>query len=263
MDFTSLDKNSSEQIYLQIRRVILRAIREQALPPGQRIPSVSELSELTNVSRMTVRQALQALVDEGWLYTVPGKGTFVSGSPRVEQNLQHLMGWTEEIAAQGMKPSTRFVGLEIIAADKTIAAHLETQPGVFVYRLVRVRLADNFPISVEKTHLISEDFPGLDVHIQKNSSLYQVLREEYQVYPVRALQFLEAGEADGFAAGLLEIAAGKPALLSERITYDANGRLIEFTLGVTKAGFLRYKTEMSAGGPTVRQVIVHKNHPRP
>lgn len=256
MEFSTLDKNSSEQLYMQIRRILLKAIREQELAPGQKIPSVSELSEMTDVSRMTVRQALQALIDEGWLYTVPGKGTFVSESPRIEQNLQHLSGWTEEISAQGMRPSTRVVSMEIISADRTIASRLETSVGARVFRLVRVRLADDFPISLEKTHLLCEDFPGLDKLMEKNSSLYQVLRDEYQVYPVRALQFLEAGEVDGFSASLLEIPVGKSVLLSERIMYDAGGRLIEYTLGITKAGFLRYRTEMSANSPTVRQIIV-------
>ncbi len=256
MDFVTLDKNSSEQLYLQIRRILLKAIREQDLAPGQKIPSVTELSELTDVSRMTVRQALQALIDEGWLYTVPGKGTFVSESPRIEQDLQYLSGWTEEISAQGMRPSTRVVSLEIIPADRVVANHLEIPVGTKVYRLIRVRLADDFPVSVEKTHLRCDEFPKLNVYLADNQSLYHVLREIYQVYPVRAMQFLEAGEVDGFSASLLEIPAGKPVLLSERITYDAGGQLLEYTQGITRAGFLRYKTEMSANSPTVRQVIV-------
>lgn len=255
MDFNQLDKNSSEQLYLQIRRILLKAIREQDLLPGQRIPSVSELSDLTTVSRMTVRQALQALIDEGWLYTVPGKGTFVSESPRIEQNLQYLSGWTEEISAQGMVPSTRVISLEVIPADRMVASRLGISVGTRVYSLVRVRLADNFPVSVERTHLCCDSFPGLDRLITKEASLYQVLRQNYQVYPVRALQFLEAGEVDGFSAGLLEIPAGKPVLSSERITYDGNGRQIEYTIGVTRAGFLRYKTELSANSTTVRQFI--------
>lgn len=256
MDFTQLDKNSSEQLYLQIRRILLKAIREQDLQPGQRIPSVSELSDLTRVARMTVRQALQVLIDEGWLYTVPGKGTFVSESPRIEQNLQYLSGWTEEISAQGMLPSTRVISMNILPADKVVANRLGVLAGTRVYCLVRVRLADNFPVSLERTHLCCDRFPGLDKQIDQNPSLYHILREKYQVFPIRALQFIEAGEADGVTATLLEIPIGKAVMTSERITYDANGRQIEYTIGVTRAGFLRYKTELSANSATVREFIV-------
>lgn len=255
MDFTQLDKKSSEQLYMQIRRILIKAIREQDLMPGQRIPSVSELSDLTAVSRMTVRQALQALIDEGWLYTVPGKGTFVSESPRIEQNLQYLSGWTEEISAQGMAPSTRVISLDVLPADKIVAKHLGVPIGTRVYCLARVRLADNYPVALEKTHLCCDSFPGLDKKIELNPSLYHILRENYHVYPIRALQFIEAGEADGVTAGLLEVPVGKAVLTSERITFDANGRQIEYTIGVTRAGFLRYKTELSANSATVREFI--------
>ncbi len=255
MEFNQLDKNSSEQLYLQIRRILLKAIRDQDLLPGQRIPSVSELSDLTTVSRMTVRQALQALIDEGWLYTVPGKGTFVSESPRIEQNLQYLSGWTEEISAQGMVPSTRVISLTILPADKVVAGRLGVAMGTRVFCLMRLRLADNFPVSLEKTHLCCDRFPGLDKLIDTNPSLYYLLREKYQVFPVRANQFIEAGEADGVTASMLEIPVGKAVLTSERITYDANGRQIEYTIGATRAGFLRYKTELSANSATVREFI--------
>lgn len=256
MDFSTLDKNSSEQLYMQIRRILSGAIRDQELSPGQKIPSVSELSAATGVSRMTVRQALQTLTSEGWLYSIPGKGTFVSRRPRIEQDLQHLMGWTEEIASQGLKPSTRLLAVETIPADRRTARALKIKPGDNVYRITRLRLADGFPLSVERAHLACEQFPNLKSKIENHESLYRVLREGYHVYSVRALQYLEAGGADPHSAQVLDVPTGSPVLISERTTYTADDEPVEHTLGVTRAGFLRYRTELSAGSSLVQQVVV-------
>jgi GntR family transcriptional regulator len=259
MDITPLDKNSSEQLYLQIRRMIIKAIREQELQPRQRVPSVNELSEATEVSRMTVRQALMALINEGYLYTVPGKGTFVADRPHIEQDLQHLMGWTEEIQAQGMRPATRVISVDTIPADRAISRHLNLAPGAEIYRIVRVRYADAFPLSVERAYLACKRFPGLDQLLHNVPSLYGILHQSFGVRPTRALQYLEAGEADQQTAELLDLQPGKPVLLSERITYAGPDDPIEYVSGATRPGFVRYKTELVAGrGTTVRQVIMPK-----
>lgn len=251
----TLNKQSSEQLYLQIRRMLLIAIQDRVLNPGERIPSVVELAKSCEVSRMTVRQALQALIDEGWIFTVPGKGTFVAKGPHVEQNLQKLMGWTEEISAQGLRPSTRFVSLETVPADSLIAGYLQVLKSSPVYRLTRVRLADDFPVAVEKCHLVCSAYPDFNLYWKQNPSLYAVMRDIYRLIPVRAVQFLDAGELDPESAGLLEIPPGKPALIAERISYSAEHIPLEYTRAVTRAGFLRYKTEMNTGSSSHPMIV--------
>jgi GntR family transcriptional regulator len=256
MDFSNFDKTSSERLYLQIRQVILRAIRNRDLLPRQKVPSLNELSEMTGVSRVTVRQALQSLINEGWLFTVPGKGTFVAESPRIEQNLQQLMGWTDEIRRQGMAPSSRVIAFETIPLQGYITRWLEVPSGTLVYRISRVRYADAFALALEKTHLVCARYPGLERFLGPNASLYHVLLEQYGVQTVRAIQFLDAGEADQATARLLEIEPGKPVLVSERITYSATNEPIELVIGIQKPGFVRFKTEMTASSATVRQIVV-------
>jgi GntR family transcriptional regulator len=207
MDFTPLDKNSSEQLYLQFRRMIIKTIREQELLPRQRVPSVNELSKATEVSR----------------------------------------------------PATRLISVDTIPAEQVISRHLNLDPNAEVYRVVRVRYADAFPLSVERAYLSCKRFPGLDQLINNAPSLYGILRQAFGVRPVRALQFLEAGEADLQTAELLDLRPGKPVLLSERITYAGSEDPIEYVSGATRPGFVRFKTELVAGwGTTVRQVIMPK-----
>lgn len=266
MDYSSLNKGSSEQLFLQIRRIVLGAIRTQELIPRQRVPSVNELSVNLGVSRMTVRQALQALIQEGWLYTVPGKGTFVAERPHIEQDLQNLKGWTEEIRDQGMVPSTRFISIESIPSDRTAAKYLNVPAGEQVYRIVRVRYANNFPLAIEKAHLVENRFHDITEHLRNTqASLYEILRRMYGVNPTRAIQFLEAGEADQDAAELFDIKPGSPVLISERITFGANNEPLEYVYGIARPGFVRYKTVLTAESSPAWQVIVpgdsHSDHP--
>lgn len=257
MDYSSFDKNSSEQLFLQIRRMILQAIRTQELQPGQRMPSVNELSENLRVSRMTVRQAMQTLILEGWLYTVHGKGTFVAERPHIEQDLQNLKGWTEAIRAQGMSPSTRMISVEILPADRTIADYLNLANGEHVHRIVRLRYANDFPLSIEKAHLAVKRFPDLARLIQQpQASLYTILRNIYRVNPTKAVQFIEAGEADQASAELLDMKRRSPVLISERITYGMGSDPLEYVYGIARPGFVRYKTELSAGSAPTWQVTV-------
>lgn len=255
MDFSSIDKNGSEQLYRQIRRIVLTAIREQDLQPGEKMLSVADISTAARVSRMTVRQALQTLIDDGWLYTVSGKGTFVARRPQVEQNLQSLRGWTEEIRNQGYQPSTRLISIEQRPASSPVALHLHVPPKTPLLLITRVRCASGYPLAVEKTHLVAANFPGIETYIQKYESLYQVLHDQFGILLIRATQYLDAGEADAQSAALLDLQVHQPVLVSERITYAATGEAVEYVIAIHRAGFIRFRTELTTDHATVREVL--------
>ncbi len=256
MDFSSFDKAGSERLYLQIRSIILKAIRDRDLQPRQKIPSLNKLSEMTGVSRVTVRQALQSLINEGWLFTVPGKGTYVAESPRIEHSLQQLLGWTDEIRMQGLIPSSKVVSCDTVPLTAYLAHWLEVPAGTLVYQITRIRYANEYPLALERAHLVCTRFPGLDRLIDSETSLYKILQEHYYIKPLRAIQFLEANEADLVASKLLEIEFGQSVLVSERITYSANDEPIELVVGVQKPGFVRFKTELNVNSPPMRQIVV-------
>lgn len=245
MPLELIDKKSPEQLYLQIRRVILQAIQGRELRPSEQMPSIGELSTTMGVSRMTVRHALGALINEGWLYTVPGKGTFVSNKPMVEQSLQRLMGWTDEIRAQGFRPATRVVSSEVVAAERSVADALRLAPGSPICRFVRVRLANDYGLAVEAAHLSAIRFPGLETFIQDGRSLYQTIEAQFGISLVRASQVMEAGAADPQTANLLGIPVGNPVLITERIAYAADDSPVEFVRAWHRAGLVRFRTDMS------------------
>jgi GntR family transcriptional regulator len=250
MDISNLDRHSPTPLYLQIRDLLLQAIERNELPPRQQAPSERELSTLTGVSRMTVRQALQSLVAEGWLYTVPGKGTFVADIPKIEQNLQRLSGFTEELQAQGFTPGSQTLSVEVMPAGDAIAAILAIRPGDAIIRITRLRLANGIPVAVEASHLVKADFPNLERNDFDTQSLYQYLQAEYQIRPTRADQLIEAHEADQMTADLLGITIHRPILSMERITYTAENRPFEYVRSVYRADYYRLRVELRAeAGP--------------
>jgi GntR family transcriptional regulator len=241
-----LDKNSSQQLYLQLRRNILEAIKSEALAPGQQMPSIAELCKQTGISRMTVRRALDQLVQEKWLYTVPGKGTFVSQKLRIEQSMDHLKGWTDEIRAKGFEPSTRLVSIRVTPVPMTIAVNLDLTPREPIFEVLRVRYADQVALAAETAYLSATRFPGLDQHLRSLQSLYQVLRDHYQTVLVRAFQSLEAGPADKHTAELLGVPPGEPVLITERISYDILNRPVEYVHAKHRPGLIRFVAELNA-----------------
>lgn len=260
LDASTIDRHSAEPLYRQIRHLLLQAIKRGQLLPHEQAPSERELSELTGVSRMTVRQALQQLVSDGWLYTVPGKGTFVAADPKIEQNLQRLTGFTEEVQSQGFAPGSQILSIQVVPADGRTAEVFGILPGSALIRICRKRLANGVPIAVETTHLVQEAFPGLDGIDLANQSLYNVLQTRYSVYPARAVQLVEAHSVDEATAVLLEIQPKEPVLTMERITYGIDGRPVEYVLSTYRADRSRLRVELHANpqlGPSSLKNLIN------
>jgi DNA-binding GntR family transcriptional regulator len=132
--------------YYQLKELIRDKIRQQEWQPGTAIPSERELVGRYGMSRMTVRQALTELANEGVLHREQGKGTFVSQDLH-PQSLMRLSGFTELIEAQGQQPTTQVLSAQMWPADKRVAQALCLRPGLPVFRLHRLRFATGKPLA--------------------------------------------------------------------------------------------------------------------
>src|SRR5579875_1010719 len=141
-DFQPLDKNSFIPMYFQIQTQLLQMIQSGRLRAGDPLPSEEELSRIYGVSRMTSRQALQSLKSQGLVSRHKGQGSFVS-QPRVEKDITHLCGFTAEMRALGMKASSRVLESESLPASPESATQLGVPIGAPVFRLRRLRFADD------------------------------------------------------------------------------------------------------------------------
>jgi GntR family transcriptional regulator len=229
--------------YYQLKEIIRERIRSGEWSPGSLIPSERELCERYGISRMTARQSITELVNEGLLYREQGKGTYV-GRPKIAQQLLRLTGFTEDMRAREQRPGAKVLTAEMWPADEATAERLRIKVGQPVYRLRRLRLADSEPLAVE-TSCIS--FMGCERLLEKDlerDSLYGLLEIVYDMPPMEAEQELEADLARDEEAGLLEVEVGSPILRTRRVTATRRNQPIEYATSIYRGDKYRFYTRM-------------------
>jgi GntR family transcriptional regulator len=232
-----IDKNSPIPIYHQLEEFIKAQIDNGDLQPDEAIPSERVYADMFQISRMTIRQALTNLVNDGYLYRQKGKGTFVN-KKKVEQRLQGLTSFTEDMKERGFTPGSKLVSFEIIPSGREIAERLKLRENTPVYEIKRVRLADNVPMALETTYLPANLVKGLTEEII-NQSLYQYIEDKLSLTIHEATQQIEASIAKDQELRLLEIEKGSPVLLILRSSYLEDGTPFEFVKSAYRAD--RYK----------------------
>ncbi|MGH8775403.1 MAG: GntR family transcriptional regulator [Jiangellaceae bacterium] len=240
--------------YLQVRDH-LRSMAADELRPGDPVPSERELCDLFDVSRMTVRQAVDALVVEGLLQRVQGSGTFVA-RPKVDLQVR-LTSFTEEMRRRGMTPAARRLRAERTPAGAAVARALEITPGDAVIYLHRLRLADDEPMSVEHTWLPATLVPGL-LDDEPPASLYAEL-EARGLPPTWGEDTVDAGDADEEEAPLLDIPPGRSVLRIARRAFSGDVA-VEYTRAVYRSD--RYTLWVPLARPH-RPVVPRRRTPSP
>jgi DNA-binding GntR family transcriptional regulator len=225
-DFEPLDKSSFTPMYFQIQTQLLQMIQSGRLRAGDPLPSEEELSRIYGVSRMTSRQALQSLRSQGFVSRHKGQGSFVS-QPRVEKDITHLCGFTAEMRALGIKATSRVLEEETAPASPEVATQLGVPVGAPVFRLRRLRLADDLPVAVEEIRLPSSRFPGIEKLDFSRLSLYQTLRTRYGIRVSRADEILESRAATHREAELLGIQPRSSLLVISRTLWSADDLPVE------------------------------------
>lgn len=213
----------------RVRRALLEQIHGGLFPPGQRLGAERDLARELGVSRSTVRQALAALEKAGAVTRVPGRGggTFVQ-SRKVERDLSRVVGVPALLRSQGMTSGTRVISTGIVTADAETAAALRLPPGELVVDVVRIRLADGSPISLEHVRLPAGRFPRL-LDQPLGGSLYDLLEELYDTRPGEAEEHIEVTPAEQDEASILGAHPGAPLLSITRTTKDHDGVVFEYS----------------------------------
>jgi GntR family transcriptional regulator len=237
-------------LYLQLKRWIEDAIGRGVIRPGDALPSERDLAQKADVSRVTVRKAVQHLVRDGVLVQRHGSGTFVAPQPhRVEQSLSRLTSFAEDMARRGMATRSRVLerGLYVPSPEETLALGLSA--GEFVARIGRLRIAGDMPIAIERAALSAELLADPEA---VGTSLYAHL-ERRGNRPVRAIQRIHAVSLAGPDAELLEVAPGAACLHIERISYLGSGRVVEFTRSIYRGDTYDFVAELRVGAGEERR----------
>lgn len=199
-----LDKNGFIPLYYQIQRVLMEKIHSGELTEGDLLSSEEELARLYKVSRMTARQALHGLKARGYALSQKGRGTFVT-KPKLEKNIMHLRGFTEDMKQRGLVPSSKLLEQSVVTANEELAESLNIDMGAPVMKLRRLRLADGTPMALEMSHIPLRQFPGLERTNFAKQSLYYILREQFGVRVAWADEIIEALPATREESELLTI----------------------------------------------------------
>lgn len=219
----------------RVRRLLADQIHQGVLRPGERLAGERDLAAHLGVSRSTVRQALAALEAAGEVRRVPGRGggTFVRGR-KVERDLSKVVGVPALLRAQGMTSGSRIISTGMVVADEETTAALALPHGAYVVDVVRIRLADGTPISLEHVRLPAERFPRL-LDLPLGGSLYDLLAEHYDTAPGEAEERIEVAEATADEASILSTEPGAPLLSIRRTTRDSEGVVFEYSHDLFRA----------------------------
>ena len=223
----NLNQSESVSAVEGARDKVVELITKRDLGPGERLPSERELADLFDVSRTTLREALGMLARSGYVVRRPGRGggTFVN-QPKVERDLSFLTGLPGHLRRQGHESSAQVLSARLMGADSWTANELQVPEEALVYEIVRLRLSDGEPISLERNRFPADRFPGL-LERPMGGSIYDIMRTDYGVPPKRAQERIEPTAASATDAAVLGVREGEPLLAVERITYDAQGVPVE------------------------------------
>jgi GntR family transcriptional regulator len=232
----------------EVRDAIADGIAAGRWRPGHRLPSERRLCAAFGVSRVTVRKALAALVDEGAVEVAHGRGWFVAPAARSEEP-NVLLSFTAMARARGLEPSA--IVRRRIVREATIdeAERLCIAPGSEVLDLERVRMLDGIPVALDRNVVPLAHCPALATVDFATASLYGILRDEAALVPSSADTTVEAAEAGIGIAALLDVAPTSPVLRTTQTTYDQHGRALEASRIVYRADRHRFRARLTVGRP--------------
>ena len=237
-----IDENSPFSLYFQLKNIFIKNIKNDIWKVHTKIPSERELCESYGVSRITVRQALKELEDEGLLYRKQGKGTFVT-IPKFNQRLSKLYSFSEEITKMGSVPAMKILSFNLIKADSVLADRLNIEPGDKAFEIRRLRMADGEPFAVEISYIVQKYARALTEEAVRQSGLYNALYATCGITPDWATETFEAVIITNQEAELLKVHRKSAGLHLERTAW-ANEKTLEYCISTIRGDKYKYTVKL-------------------
>jgi GntR family transcriptional regulator len=239
----ALARDNPVPLHTRIREELRTQITRGVFAPRQRLDSEAQLMRRYGVSRITVRQALQALEQGGLIVKVAGKGSFVAPE-RPTQDLTQLQGLAEALAPQGLRILNRVLAQRPEVASETIAQRLGLATGDPLLHLRRLRLVDGAPLSVDTTWLPADVGQRVVQADLQRRDVFAILEQDLGLTLGHADLALDAVAADARLAAELEVPQGHPLLRIERTTHTAQGRPIDHEVLYCRADRFRWRLRL-------------------
>lgn len=240
-----IDRSNPLPYYYQLKEFIIEDIENKVLKPGERITSENELCEKFNISRSVVRQTLNELRYEGFLYKVKGKGTFVA-EPKITESLaQSVVGFYEDMTSIGVNPKTKVLELSRVQCDTNIAKKLQIESREEVIKITRLRFINKQPFVLTTSYIPFKLCPGLLKVDLNNKSLYSVMEEKFNIKINHASRTLEAIAAGGSESRLLGVSDGSPLILLTSVGYNSENIPVEYFDALHRGDLSRFEVNLA------------------
>lgn len=251
----TLNPKAPLPLYLQLKEAILGGLHGGEWVEDKPLPSERELSEKLNISRSTVRQAIHELELEGWLVRRQGRGTFPVQA-KVEQPLVMITSFTENMRQAGIKATSKLLSASLEPATGRVAKALRLGARGVVAVITRLRLGDDVPLMLERSHINYDLTPGL-LERDLSGSLYEVLHGAYRLNFATGEESLEAITAEPWLAKVLNIKRGAPVLYTERSVSTDSGAALEFTQRYGRADKCSFRVALQGDNTqiTVKEAV--------
>lgn len=230
--FIKVDRDSPVPMYYQIYKGIVKLIKNGTYEVGGQIPTEMELCEELDVSRPTIRQALQELINEGYVLRKKAKGTFVC-KPKVEGYFfKKLESYNEEMRALNLVPSTRVELQEVVHGDEEVFEHLKLVEGQDVLHLLRLRYADEEPMVYVHTYVPCHLFPSIETinFDSQEISLYELMEHQFDSPIAYVDRSIEAMNVSRELAEKLDIMEGQAVYTVTTIAYNNEDIPVEYSI---------------------------------
>jgi GntR family transcriptional regulator len=232
--------------YYQLASIIRDQIANGKFEANKLIPSERELEEIYSVSRTTIRQAINILIHQGFLYREHGTGTYVSPQ-KLQKGVSELTSFTEDMKQRGIVPGQRILEIGYVHPPENVRQHLELPNDCEdVLHVERLRLGDSVPMGLQTSYnVLPEGQTITREELEQYGSIYAILQEKFHLIPTEADETLEVTLATSREAVLLQIKNGSPLLLIERTTYSQFRRVIEFVKILYRGDRYRYFAKLT------------------
>lgn len=220
---------SNKPLYLQVESDIRNAIALKKYKPGEKLPTETELSNQYQVSKITIRKAMEKLSNDGLVQKVQGKGTFISYQ-KEKFHLNKTMGFNDSLSDRGHIVSRKILQASFFNADKNISDKLQVPENSNIIYLERLMVEDSVPFGIDRVYMSEELFPDFITKLKSDKSLYQILQDDYGIAPATSTLEINGIVATNNLADLLKCNIGDPLFHIEKTGYQASGVPIHYSV---------------------------------
>lgn len=235
-----IDKKSEIPLYQQLAHSIKKAVDEQKLKENDKIPAENEFCKIYDLSRTTVRQALDILEKDGYIYKLRGKGSYVS-TPKIYQNRSSFSKFYDDMRSLGKVPVSKIISLKIKVADAYVREKMQLEENEMLCQIKWIRYGNNEPLIYETINLNYKLVDGIEMKELTDKKLYDILSEEYGIKMTHGKELFYSCKLDINEAKNLGLKENDLGMKVERVVFQGKD-VVEYTTSTVRGDRFIYTT---------------------